>query len=835
MKINNKYEILTPDNIWCDFVGVQKNKKDILYKIKCGSDCITATSGHVFFINDNEIKVENLQVGDVIDGCKNKIDIIEIDREDNTYDIIGVKNNKHKFIVNGKFHTRNCDEYAFVPKSVADDFWASNYPTISASTESKIVIISCVTKDTYVYTDKGIKQLSDFIIEDKKGGYIVNDYSILGRDKLRLGNLIVNSGKTKTRKIHTSVSTLEGSLNHKLWSCKNGKYDWYKLSELSIGDYVQVQYGMNVWGNNDNGLTPEMAYLLGMFIMKGKNSSIKTSHDFGKIFKNLNINYDKCIVNSINRYYYYFNNLPDIFKRSDLNHNIPKDLMEMPRENIIAMLRGILDVSCYFNRGNVIIESKSREFLEKLNLLFINLGLTSSIFDYYGSYRMQFRRDNSLLIHDIIGFNVEYKRKQRGKLNIVIRGGSGDVIPNANNILNDYLPERYYNESVDRNYLLSIKDKLVINEDIKEFIEDNISENIMWCKIKDITESENEVFDFSLPDVKDDKWCHSVCYNGIIGHQTPNGMYNMFHKLYTDAEANRNTFVPLKFTWKDVPGRTQKWADEQRKNLGKRKFAQEQMVEFLGSTSTVIDSNVLYKLNANIVEPESYSLENSLRVYEKPIKDVQYVLGCDVAKGTGENASCIQVLKIISTLPVKMEQVAMYHNNKIDVYSFADIINRLSIYYNNAYIMCENNAEGSAVVNRLWWDHNNMKLVNDSLKQSSELGIRATTRSKPKAVLLMKKLIEDDELLIKDELTIRELSTFVEEGGKFKGKDTNDDTVSALYWGVYILEMGIIDDIKITTMEGSVDTEAWGILSDVDILDGMDMDMDDDFIKMFMI
>jgi hypothetical protein len=128
-----------------------------------------------------------------------------------------------------------------------------------------------------------------------------------------------------------------------------------------------------------------------------------------------------------------------------------------------------------------------------------------------------------------------------------------------------------------------------------------------------------------------------------------------------------------------------------------------------------------------------------------------------------------------------------------------------------------------------------MKLVNDSLKQSSELGIRATTRSKPKAVLLMKKLIEDDELLIKDELTIRELSTFVEEGGKFKGKDTNDDTVSALYWGVYILEMGIIDDIKITTMEGSVDTEAWGILSDVDILDGMDMDMDDDFIKMFMI
>jgi hypothetical protein len=35
-----------------------------------------------------------------------------------------------------------CDEYAFVPKNIADAFWAANYPTISSSVDAKIIIIS---------------------------------------------------------------------------------------------------------------------------------------------------------------------------------------------------------------------------------------------------------------------------------------------------------------------------------------------------------------------------------------------------------------------------------------------------------------------------------------------------------------------------------------------------------------------------------------------------------------------------------------------------------------------------------------------------------------------
>ena len=88
------------------------------------------------------------------------------------------------------------------------------------------------------------------------------------------------------------------------------------------------------------------------------------------------------------------------------------------------------------------------------------------------------------------------------------------------------------------------------------------------------------------------------------------------------------------------------------------------------------------------------------------------ILGVDTAKGTGENYSAIQILKIESMEPIKLIQVATYMNNGIDVYRFSQIVNKLGYYYNNGYLMVENNAEGSTVVNQLWWEHENENLIN---------------------------------------------------------------------------------------------------------------------------
>ena len=301
----------------------------------------------------------------------------------------------------------------------------------------------------------------------------------------------------------------------------------------------------------------------------------------------------------------------------------------------------------------------------------------------------------------------------------------------------------------------------------------------------------------------------------IIIISTPNGMFNRFHILYTGAEAGNNTFIHTKYDWTAVPGRDEEWAKEQKQNLGKVKFEQEFGCKFIGSSNTVIDSAVLELLLAkNFPEPPIYELNNKFRVYEKPKEGAQYVLGCDVAKGTGEHYSTIQVLRIDATKPIKMKQVAVFECNFTDTYTFAEIINRTCYYYNNAYIMCENNGEGAPVVQKLWWDYENPNLINEGNK-AAKLGIRATGATKPRAVLLMKKLIEDDCLELCDNGTVTQLADFIDKGNnRFGGGNMDDDLISALYWAVYFLEMDILDSKFEFKADQYTEEDAWGMLDD---------------------
>jgi len=303
----------------------------------------------------------------------------------------------------------------------------------------------------------------------------------------------------------------------------------------------------------------------------------------------------------------------------------------------------------------------------------------------------------------------------------------------------------------------------------------------------------------------------------IVIISTPNGMFNIFHRLWVDATTGKNTFKTTKVSWEVVPGRDENWAEEQRKNLGPRQFAQEFAVDFIGSVNTLIEPTVLEILLSQDEPPQFFELNNRLRVWEKPKEGAVYILGVDPAKGTGENFSTIQILKLVSMKPIQLEQVAVFQDNMTDAYDFADIINRLSIFYNNGWIMCENNGEGSVVVSRLWWDLENSNLVNSGSKEKS-LGIRSTggeiKGTKPKAALLMKKLIEDGSLKLIDEKTIKELASFIEENGKFVGKDSHDDLVCGLLWGCYVLEMKLLDE-NYQFMEKE-EGDVWGILTDID-------------------
>ncbi|MFW6001928.1 MAG: hypothetical protein ACOCQD_01155 [archaeon] len=201
----------------------------------------------------------------------------------------------------------------------------------------------------------------------------------------------------------------------------------------------------------------------------------------------------------------------------------------------------------------------------------------------------------------------------------------------------------------------------------------------------------------------------------------------------------------------------------------------------MGSVNTLIDS---YKLNELLTKEKKspfLDMKGRFRIFEKPKNGCQYVLGVDSAKGTGEHYSTIQVLRVDSIKPIKVEQVATFECNKTDLYHFANIVNRVSIYYNHAYIMAENNAEGWTVVSELHWNYENGGLINTGNK-TTDLGIRAKRGTKDNAVILMRKVIEGGLIELHDERTITQLTDFTEKrNGTYSCENLNDDLVTGLY------------------------------------------------------
>ncbi|NDB61241.1 terminase, partial [bacterium] len=78
----------------------------------------------------------------------------------------------------------------------------------------------------------------------------------------------------------------------------------------------------------------------------------------------------------------------------------------------------------------------------------------------------------------------------------------------------------------------------------------------------------------------------------ILLSSTPLG-YNHFWKFWNDAENGRNDFVPLFIPYTKIPGRDEKWAEQQRRQLGELKYNQEVLCTFLGSALTLVRSDVI--------------------------------------------------------------------------------------------------------------------------------------------------------------------------------------------------------------------------------------------------
>jgi len=613
-----------------EFTGIIKHDiKDTLL-LTTNKSFLNCTGDHKVLLSNGDYKrVDKLKINDKLYN-NHKVVSIETSFPDRVYDILDVEET-NSYYTNG-IVSHNCnllvlDEFADLNSNLADEFIASVFPTLSSSEKSKLVIISCVTKDTYVFTDKGIKQVSDFIddsqIVNSNIGYRVSPYKIGGFSGINQGNIMVNSGETNTRIITSKSSQLECSLNHKLWACKNGFYDWYESKELAVGDYIAIKYGQNIWGNNDDIsdyipyttnkfqnqfitdslLSKDLAYVLGIYIAEGYSDRCRTiitcGDDISKSLEVLNLpigNYGiKYNIGSMSFTMFLEYLGFDVSKKAK-EKTIPKRLLECSKEILCSLLSGLFDGDgCANKNGTISYSSASLDLIKQIKMILLNIGITTQIYKsiikptklvkvYSTVYSIEINSYKECkLFYDIIGFRIDRKQQRQHLLDIPKRNISKDIIPFGRDFIKEnkiiHKEHAYFKRTphISRKTCLSI-------DGIDKF-SDVINPNIKWEKINTIEESYNEVFDFSLEDIDDDFWCHSVVYNGIVGHQTPKGL-NHFHKLWIDAINGNNDFVPVSAHWSEHPKRNQEWADKQLKKLGDVKFKSE--IECIWGSSLVL-------------------------------------------------------------------------------------------------------------------------------------------------------------------------------------------------------------------------------------------------------
>ena len=209
--------------------------------------------------------------------------------------------------------------------------------------------------------------------------------------------------------------------------------------------------------------------------------------------------------------------------------------------------------------------------------------------------------------------------------------------------------------------------------------------------------------------------------------------------------------------------------------------------EFLGSVDTLIDVTKL----RNLVYEDPIKRNKGLDIYENPIKDHNYMITVDVARGIEHDYSAFIVFDITS-FPYKV--VAKYRNNEIKPMLFPSIIKQVADGYNDAWVLIEVNDIGDQVSSILYFDleYENMlmcamrgragQVVGSGFSgKKSQLGVRMTSAVKKLGCSNLKTLLEDDKLVTNDYDIISELTTFVQKRQSFEAEEgCNDDLAMCL-------------------------------------------------------
>lgn len=411
----------------------------------------------------------------------------------------------------------------------------------------------CVTGDTMVVTDTGLKRI-DSILETLPN--TDNDISIKVPsiyNKENTSSKLFNCGKHEVRTVETELGyKITGTNNHPLMvlTYKDNKLrlDWKLIEDIVEGDYIVFNGGR--YNNTNDVISIEEARVLGSLVSKAKrygeyNKDMLTEEEY-KVY--------------IDKYGIKFG----------VGREIPKEVLESSASVQREFIRYLFEEKSKpvriinESKGFVFYDSVSKTLLEQLQQVLLNtFNILSSIIVYRHEsntdktrvYRLTIQsRENIKKFHDVINFVGGEKKAKLNQLVTYIKERElrynktkcGLFIEN----LHEYI---HANKTSDKIFLKTArkihnKDKLIqyyaglketlSKEDFK-VIDDIVNNDFYFLKVKNISDP----FEDTVYSIRVDSECHSFIANGMINHNTETRLSKYGHDMLENLNKNTVNWV----------------------------------------------------------------------------------------------------------------------------------------------------------------------------------------------------------------------------------------------------------------------------------------------------
>ena len=278
---------------------------------------------------------------------------------------------------------------------------------------------------------------------------------------------------------------------------------------------------------------------------------------------------------------------------------------------------------------------------------------------------------------------------------------------------------------------------------------------------------------------------------------TPNGDSNIFAQLWRganiplnqDSEVGSNGFLPIQVRWDEPPGRDTKFKDEEIAKIGELRWKQEYECIFLSSDPLLFDTIVMANITEQVKRVRPYGTVSDITFFAPPVSNGIYLCGVDPATGSGADFTTFVVFDFPN-----MDQVAEWRSNTMSSVSAYHVLKKMLGIYEKVgamvYFSVENNGVGEGIISLYEADETppeTAEFVSEA--GASKRGMTTTGKSKMKACVTIKEMIERDTMKVKSKVLVEEMKQYVRTRGSYAAKiGGTDDLVSACLIVTRLLE-----------------------------------------------